>query len=75
MVDSISKAGLSGMQRGLESAAKHAQEISTAFQPDSGSDYITAAVGLKLDQFQVQASARVLQVADEMQGTVLDLLA
>jgi hypothetical protein len=75
MIDSIVKAGLSGVQRGLESAANHAQEISTAFQPDSESDYVSAAVGLQTDRFQVEASVKVLQVADDLQGTVLDLLA
>ncbi len=75
MSDSIAIIGLQGVQRGLESAARHATEVSEAFTSDSDKDYVGAAVGLSQDRLQVSASAKVIQVASSLSGTILDILA
>jgi len=75
MVDSIMAAGLQGVQRGLEGAARHASELSQSFSADSARDPVEPIVGLKLDQLQVQASAKVIAVADSLSGSLLDILA
>lgn len=75
MIDSILGNGLAGIKRGLESAGRNAQEISNALTDVGSGDVITPLTGLKLDSLQVQASASVVRIADEMQQSVLDILA
>jgi hypothetical protein len=73
MVESIINSGLQGVQRGLESASKHAEQISTAFQNES--DALEPAIALKQDKIQILASAKVIGVADKLSGSILDILA
>ncbi|MCO6429268.1 MAG: hypothetical protein J5J00_00270 [Deltaproteobacteria bacterium] len=75
MVDSILAAGLQGIQRGLAGAAEKAEQISKGFSPESDNDPTSAIIGLKLDEHQVQASAKIVQVADRLSQSVLDILA
>ena len=75
MTDSIANIGLQGVQRGLQSAARHAAELSTAFQGEGETDPIEPIVGLKSDALQVQASAKIIAVADSLNGSILDILA
>lgn len=63
------------MQRGLESAAKHASEVTQAFTPEGSGDPTEALVGMKLDEFQVAASAKVIKTGDELQKAILDIVA
>lgn len=73
MIDSIAQSGLAGIQRGFESAARNAQEVVNAYT--RGEDTIAPSVGLITDRTQIQASARVIKVADELNGAILDILA
>ena len=78
MVDSIKTSALRGMQQGFENAAKDAQKINAAFStenPNDNADPVEPMIALKLDQQQVKASAKVLKTADEMDKSVLDILA
>ena len=75
MIDATLQYALSGIQRGFESAAKHAEEVSTAYLPEGSGDITEALIGLKLDSHQVKANAKVIKVADELTGAVLDILA
>lgn len=67
--------GLQGVKRGFESAAQNADQLSRAFTDAGDGDVITPIVGLKSDALQVQASARVIAIADSLSGTILDILA
>lgn len=75
MIDSILSNGLKGVQAGLQNAAKHSEEASTALQENGSGDLVTPAVHLNLDKLQVQASARVIGIGSELQDSVLDILA
>lgn len=75
MVDSIAGTALKGIKAGLESAAQDAQRVSDAFRPDSTEDPVQPLVDLKLDQFQVKANTKVLEVDEEMNKSILDILA
>jgi len=65
---------LIGIQRGLQGARAHASRIASADaltnnDPASLTDSLT---GLKQDQLQVEASARVYRAMDAMVGVLLD---
>ncbi len=66
--------GLLGMQRGLEDAEINSARVVNAFLPESTEDAVEPLVALQLDKRQVEASARVVKIGDEMLGTVLDIL-
>ena len=63
-----------GIQRGLNSAQKHASQIASAeqFQSQSPAGLVEPLIGLKMDTFQVSASAKVLKAVDEMIGSLFD---
>ncbi len=71
---SILNVGLLGMQRGLENAERNSTRVVNAFLPDSTEDAVEPLVALQLDKRQVEASAQVVKIGDEMLGTVLDIL-
>jgi hypothetical protein len=74
-MDSIFSIGLSGMQRGLESAERNSERVASAFLQEPTQDLVEPLVALQLDKRQVEASARVVKIGDEMLGTVLDIIA
>ena len=69
--------GITGIQRGLNSAAFNAAKIASAESFNSGnpSDLAKPMVGLITDQLQVEASAKVVKTVDDMLGTLLDIKA
>lgn len=71
----ISAIGLRGMQQGFELAAKSAQEITAAFQPDSTTDPVGPMVDLMEAKHQVKASAAVIRTDKELSDSILDILA
>ena len=87
-MDSILSAGIAGVQAGQSSALSAAQKITSAVgsgQPKAGSvNEINAANSNSLDNItegvvelvaseqQVQASASVIETADEVLGTLID---
>lgn len=73
-MDSITKTGLQGMLTGLDNAARDASRVVNSFSDKSTEDPIAPLVDLKKDSFQVQASAKVIKVGDEMLGSILDIL-
>lgn len=78
MVDSIVGNALKGIQQGMQSAAKNAEKISQAFNPqnpEESSDALEPMIGLKLDEQQVKASAKVIETSKKMDDAVLDILA
>ena len=75
MIDKILAAGLQGIQRGLSGAAEKVEKISRAFLPESDIDPVDPIVGLKADEHQIKASAKVIKVADDLNKSILDILA
>lgn len=71
MVDSIFQSGLQGVQAGLDQFNTSAHAIATAVG-GSVYDLTTNLVDLKLAQRQIESSAAVIKVADEVLGTLLD---
>ena len=72
---SIQAIGLQGMLQGLESAAQNAEKIPQAFQPESTADPLEPMLGLEQAKRQVEASAKVIKVGNELDKAVLDILA
>lgn len=75
MIDDILARGLAGIQSGLSSAAGYAKQVSEAFGPNGDGDLAGPAIGLELSKVQVAASAKVIKVGDELNKSVLDILA
>ncbi len=79
-MNSVLSTGLQGVQSGVSTVQRAAEDIvnATATDPEtaSGGDALAsiteAAVSLKVGEQQVQASAAVVKTADEILGTLLD---
>lgn len=69
--------GLTGMRNGLDGLQKTASQIASkeTMQGDSPHELAESMVELKVNSNQVAASARVVQVTDDMIGTLLDIKA
>ncbi len=74
-MDEVLNIGLRGMQDGFQRAAKDADRIVRAFQGDQPDDAVRSIVDLQIDQRQVQASARIIQVGGQLIGSLLDIYA
>ncbi|MFT7372390.1 MAG: hypothetical protein ACI9T9_001072 [Oleiphilaceae bacterium] len=74
-VSSIQQTGLEGIQRGLQGIEKSASEIVKAGVTNNGAgsaSFIEPIADLKLYERSIEASAKVVQVADEVLGSLLD---
>lgn len=71
----VRESALNGIRQGEAKVAEEAQNLSTAFTPDSNQDAVSASIGIKAGVRQVTASAKLLRVADELDKAVLDILA
>lgn len=76
-IDSVAASGLLGVQRGLQGAASSASAIANAGQGSSTDmrSMTEALVTLKQHEQQVSASAKTIKAADDMIGTLIDVLA
>ncbi len=82
---SLLQTGVAGVQAGLQRAERAAADIARVSIESSGDniagsnddiiDIAESAVSLIEAKNQVQASAKVISVADEMLGTLLDTIA
>lgn len=63
-------AGIQGIQRGLDSARENAHAVATA-QQGSVTELADPLIGLKQALVQVQASAEVVETADELLSFLL----
>jgi len=77
MVDSLNNIALSGIQKGLADLQKNASQIAGATVSEGTDDkpLIAAVVDLKANEMQVAASMKILNVSDELLGTILDIKA
>jgi hypothetical protein len=73
IMDSIVATGMAGIARGMESAARNAQEVTRTFEEGSSADAVRAITSLEADKRQVEASAKVVQVGRSLSQYVLDL--
>lgn len=74
MISSVSQSAVTGIQRGLQQVTNAASNIATADRDIGLAELATSVVDLKLGQQQVEASAKVLQVDDQLKGSLLDIL-
>ena len=74
MIKPILATGVEGIQKGLNGARQHAQEIASAgASSDAGfADFVQPLVALQGDLHQVQASAQVIRTVDEILTATLD---
>jgi len=91
LVNSILSTGLQGVQSGVDTVQRAAEDIvsattigleagleadpETASGDDALANITEAAVSLRRGEQQVQASAAVVKTADEVLGTLLDITA
>ncbi len=73
MISSISQSAVTGIQRGLQQTTNAASNIATADRDIDVADLATSIVDLKLGRQQVEASAMVLKVDDQLRGSILDI--
>jgi len=73
-IDGALTHAITGIQRGLSNAQKHASQIASAgpFNADNPSSLVEPLVGLQQDRLQVQASTQVLKAVDDMIGSLFD---
>ena len=76
-IDSVSAVGLLGIQKGLQGAQASAAQIADAPQAStSDASAVTGAlIALKQHELQVTAAAETIKAADEMIGSLIDILA
>jgi len=77
-LSTIQQTGLEGIQRGLQGVEKSASEIVKAGVTDGSSGsagFVEPIMELKLYERSIEASAKVVKVADEVLGTLLDTMA
>lgn len=78
MSDAILQAGIQGVQGGMDQFGRAAGQIAssiTANTTEQRQSTIDNLVDIKQAQTRVEASAKVIFVADSMVGTLLDELA
>ena len=73
MISSLSQSAVTGIQRGMQQVTNAASNIATANRDIGLAELATSIVDLKLGQQQVEASAKVLQVDDQLKGSLLDI--
>lgn len=73
MIPSLSQSAVTGIQRGLEQMTNAASNIATTNRDIGSADLATSIADLKLSQQQVEASAKVLQVDDQLKGSLLNI--
>jgi hypothetical protein len=76
-IDSVAAVGLLGVQKGMQGAASSASAIANAGQASYTDmrSMTEALVTLKQSEQQVAASAKTIKAADDMIGTLIDVLA
>lgn len=65
---------VAGIQRGMEGMARNADEIARATSGEGG-DIVTPLMESRLNQLQVEASAKVVKAVDDTIGSLLDEMA
>lgn len=75
MISSISTSAVTGIQRGLQQTTEAASKIAIADRDIDLGNLTENMVDLKMGQRQVEVSAMVIKVDDQLRGTILDIKA
>jgi len=75
MIDRILDTARNGMIEALKRSSQAAENISRAFTADNYGDPTGDMIDMKLSTHSYAANAKLIQTADEMTKSVLDLLA
>ena len=70
--------GVQGINKGMNGLRQNAQQIASANIPEQASginDVTDPLVDMKLNKLEVEMSAKVVQTASDMIGTLLDIKA
>lgn len=67
------QSAIAGVQSGLQSISNNSAKIANASSPGSNGDITEPLVNLLRDEQQVKASAKVIEAADSMLGSILDI--
>ena len=67
------QSAIAGVQSGLQSINNNSAKIANASSPASNGDITEPLVNLLRDEQQVKASAKVIEAADSMLGSILDI--
>lgn len=73
-VNSALSSAVTGIHRGLQGLDDNADAVARASTGDGG-DVVTPLVESKLNQLQVEASAKMVKSVDEAVGSLLDEMA
>jgi len=74
-IGGVLQTGVQGIQRGVQGVERAASEIAQVSTNSGVNDVIEPVMDLKLYELSVEASAKVVQTADELLGTLLDTMA
>lgn len=74
-ISNVSLAGLAGIQKGLDNLNRDANGIAQSVTKGSQNttDLAKSLVDLKVDQRQVEASAKVVKAVDDVLGSLIDI--
>lgn len=75
MINSVYSTSLQSMQRASSGIAREARNISSGFNGNPPKDIVNSAVSMIQDKHQFVASAKLIKVADDMTGHLLDIIA
>ena len=78
MIGSVLSTGVAGVQKGIidmHEAADKITKAGTVNAEDDVGDIAQSLVDLKLSRNQVEVSARVIETASEVMGTLIDIKA
>ena len=74
-ISGVLQTGVQGIQSGIQGMERAAGEIAQVSTSSGVNDMIEPVMDLKLYELSVEASAKVVQTADELLGTLLDTMA
>ena len=72
---SAMQSALTGIHTGMNAIRKDAHVVATQSISTDSKDVTEAVIDMKANQHQVEASAKVIKVQDEILGTLLDEIA
>ncbi len=74
-MDSVLGIGLRGLKNGFERLSDASSRITSAFRPESTEDPVKGIIDQKTADIQIKASAEVIKTAEELDKSILDIIA
>lgn len=72
---SVIQSGLQGILNGLQRAAASAERISSGFQTEEEGEPVRSMIEFKSAERQVQASSKIIRVGNDLEQSIINLLA